>query len=139
MRKPRDPSPRLLGLVCIAPAGRLRVTCGALLPYFLTSLGTTAAVISLRTRQYCELNSTTVESSGGAQCSPLCYLIFYKSYIMYLNNHNPYLDGFFLYSKSQNIIRVNLLGNNFTNYYYIINFLFTYIPSLLASIPQYFL
>ena len=41
MRKPRDPSPRLLGLAC-----------GALLPYFLTSLRTTAAVTSLRTRQY---------------------------------------------------------------------------------------
>ena len=50
MRKPRDPSPCLLGLAYTAPAGRLRVTCGALLPYFLTSLGTTAAVTSLRTR-----------------------------------------------------------------------------------------
>ena len=33
-----------------SPTGRLRVTYGALLPYFLTSLGTTTAVTSLRTR-----------------------------------------------------------------------------------------
>ena len=50
MRKPYNLSPRLLGLAYIAPVRRLRVTYGALLPYFLTSLGTTAAVISLRTR-----------------------------------------------------------------------------------------
>jgi hypothetical protein len=50
MRKPRNLSPRLLGLAYEAPARRLQVTCGALLPYFLTSLGTTTAVISLRTR-----------------------------------------------------------------------------------------
>ena len=28
LRKPRDPSPRLLGLACKAPVRRLRVTCG---------------------------------------------------------------------------------------------------------------
>ena len=50
MRKPCNPSPRLLGLAYIAPVRRLRVTCGALLPYFLTSLGTTAAVTNLWTR-----------------------------------------------------------------------------------------
>ena len=44
MRKPRDLSPRLLGLAYEAPARRLRVTYGALLPYFLTFLGTTTAV-----------------------------------------------------------------------------------------------
>ena len=43
LKKPHDLSPCLLGL----PALRLRVASGALLPYFLTSLGTTAAVISL--------------------------------------------------------------------------------------------
>ena len=38
-----------------SPTWRLRVACGALLPYFLTSLGTTTAVISLQTRQYYKL------------------------------------------------------------------------------------
>jgi len=33
------------------------------------------------------------------------------------------------------MIEVILLGNYSTSYYYIINFLFTYIPSLLASLP----
>ena len=28
LRKPRDPSPRLLGLACRAPVRRLQVTCG---------------------------------------------------------------------------------------------------------------
>ena len=57
---------------------------------------------------------------------------------MYLKDYSPFLDRSFLYSKSQNIIRVNLLGNHFTSYY-IINFLFAYIPSLLVSLPQCFL
>jgi len=50
LRKPYNPSPRLLGLAYKAPARRLRVTYSALLPYFLTSLGTTTAVTSLQTR-----------------------------------------------------------------------------------------
>ena len=50
IRKPRNLSPCLLGLAYLAPTGRLRVAYSALLPYFLTSLGTTAAVTSLRTR-----------------------------------------------------------------------------------------
>ena len=55
LRKPYNPSPYLLGLAYRASTRRLRVTYGTLLPYFLTSLGTTTAVISLRTRQYYEL------------------------------------------------------------------------------------
>ena len=54
IRKPCNPSPRLLGLAYIAPARCLRVTCGALLPYFLTSLGTTVLAtqsIEARARQ----------------------------------------------------------------------------------------
>jgi len=50
IRKPRDPSPYLLELAYIAPTRRLQVTYSALLPYFLTSLGTTTAVTSLWTR-----------------------------------------------------------------------------------------
>ena len=46
-RKPRNPTPCLLGLAYLAPKRRLQVTYSALLPYFLTSLGTTTAVISL--------------------------------------------------------------------------------------------
>jgi len=57
---------------------------------------------------------------------------------VYLRTYSPYLDSSFLYSKSQNTIRVNLLGNHSTSCYYIIDFLFTYIPSLLASLPWYF-
>jgi hypothetical protein len=47
LRKPRNLSPRLLGLAYRAPTRRLRVTYGTLLPYFLTSLRTTTALISL--------------------------------------------------------------------------------------------
>jgi len=36
---------------------------------------------------------------------------------MYLKDHSPYLDSSLPYSKSQNIIRVNLLGNYSTSYY----------------------
>jgi len=67
------------------------------------------------------------------------YLVFYRSYIIYLKDYNSYLDSSFLYSKSQNIIGVNLLGNHSTSYYYIVNFLFIYIPSLIISPPWYFL
>ena len=46
---------------------------------------------------------------------------------VYLKDHSPYLDSSFLYSESQNTIRVNLLGNHSTPvvilYYYIINFI----------------
>ena len=49
-RKPRNPSPRLLGLAYLAPIRRLRVAYSTLLPYFLTFLEITTAVISLRTR-----------------------------------------------------------------------------------------
>jgi len=59
---------------------------------------------------------------------------------VYLRTYSPYLDSSFPYSKSQNTIRVNLLGNHSTScYFYIINFLFTYTPSPLVSLPWYFL
>ena len=63
------------------------------------------------------------------------YLVFLRRSIIYLKDYSPYLDSFSLYSKSRNIIKVNPLGNYFTSYIYIINFLFTYIPSLLISLP----
>ena len=44
------PKEDIVRLAYRAPTRRLQVTYGALLPYFLTSLGTTAAVTSLRTR-----------------------------------------------------------------------------------------
>jgi hypothetical protein len=34
-----------------------------------------------------------------------------RSTVVYLKDHTPYLDSFLPYSDSQNIIRVNLLGN----------------------------
>jgi hypothetical protein len=46
-RKPCNLSPCLLGLAYLTLKRRLRVTYSTLLPYFLTFLGTTAAVISL--------------------------------------------------------------------------------------------
>ena len=39
LRKPRDLSPRRLGLACKAPARRLRVTCGALTTLLFNLLG----------------------------------------------------------------------------------------------------
>ena len=52
---------------------------------------------------------------------------------MYLKDLSPYRRQFSPYSKSQNIIGVNLLGNYSTSYYYIVDFLFTYTPSLLTG------
>jgi hypothetical protein len=46
-RKPYNLFPHLLGLAYGAPTGRLQVAYSTLLPYFLASLGTTAAVTSL--------------------------------------------------------------------------------------------
>jgi len=40
---------------------------------------------------------------------------------VYLKDHSPYLDSSFPCSKSQNTIRVNLLGNHSTSYYYVVN------------------
>ena len=69
----------------------------------------------------------------------LIYLVFLRRSIVYLKDYSPYLASSFLYSESQNIIGVNLLGNHSTSYYYVVNFLFTYIPSLLISLPQFLL
>jgi hypothetical protein len=55
--------------------------------------------------------------------------------VMYLKDHSPYLDSSFLCSESQNTIGVNLLSNHSTSCYYIVDFLFTYTPSPLASLP----
>ena len=38
------------------------------------------------------------------------YLVITMGGVMYLKDRSPYLDSSFLYSKSQNIIKVNLLG-----------------------------
>jgi len=54
---------------------------------------------------------------------------------MYLKDLSFYLDSSFLYSEFRNIIRVNLLGNHSTSYIYFINLTYTYIPSLLISLP----
>ena len=47
---------------------------------------------------------------------------------MYLKDRSPYLDSFFLCSKSQNIIKVNLLGT-----YSIVN---TYLKTYLSILPS---
>ena len=52
---------------------------------------------------------------------------------MYLKDLSPYHRQFSPYSKSQNTIRVSLLGNYSTSYYYIITFILTYIPSLIIE------
>jgi len=41
---------------------------------------------------------------------------------MYLKDYSPYLDSSLLYSESQNIIKVNLLGNYSTSYIYVVNY-----------------
>ena len=38
------------------------------------------------------------------------YLVITIRGVIYLKDRSPYLDSSFLYSKSQNIIKVNLLG-----------------------------
>ena len=58
---------------------------------------------------------------------------FLRSTVVYLKDLSPYCRQFSPYSKSQNTIRVNLLGNHSTSYYYVINFLFTYTPSPLIE------
>ena len=59
---------------------------------------------------------------------------FLRSTDVYLRAHSPYLDSSFPRSESQNTIGVNLLGNHSTSCY-IVDFLFTYTPSPLASLP----
>ena len=50
---------------------------------------------------------------------------------MYLKDHSPYLDSSFPYSKSQNTIRVNLLGNYSTGCYLLL--LHYYLPVYLYT------
>jgi len=49
---------------------------------------------------------------------------------MYLKDRSPYLNSFFPYSKSQNIIKINLLGTYSTVNTYPKIYLFT-LPSLI--------
>ena len=56
---------------------------------------------------------------------------FLRRKVVYLKDHNPYSRQFSFCSKSQNTIRVNLLGNHSTSCYYIIDTLF--IPTYLAQ------
>ena len=53
--------------------------------------------------------------------------------VIYLKDLSPFRRWFSPYSKSQNTIRVNLLGNHSTSYYYIVNTVLTYIPSLIIG------
>ena len=53
--------------------------------------------------------------------------------VVYLKDLSPYRRQFSPYSESQNIIRVNLLGNHSTSYYYIVKIVLTYIPSLIIE------
>ena len=48
--------------------------------------------------------------------------------VMYLKDRSPYLDSSFSSNKSQNIIRVNLLGT-----YSIVN---TYLKTCLSTLPS---
>ena len=48
--------------------------------------------------------------------------------VMYLKDHNPYLDSSFPCNESQNIIKVNLLGT-----YSIVN---TYLKTCLSTLPS---
>ena len=53
--------------------------------------------------------------------------------VVYLKDLSPYRRWFSPCSKSQNTIRVNLLGNYSTSYYYIVDTVLTYIPSLIIG------
>jgi len=48
--------------------------------------------------------------------------------VVYLKDRSPYLDSSFLYSKSQNTIKINLLGTHF-----IIN---TFYKTCLSTLPS---
>jgi len=58
----------------------------------------------------------------------LTYLVITIGGVIYLKDRSPYLDSSFLYSESQNIIRVNLLGT-----YSTIN---TYLKTCLSTLPS---
>ena len=58
---------------------------------------------------------------------------FLRSTVVYLKDLSPYYRQFSPYSKSQNIIGVNLLGNHSTSCYYVVVFVLTYIPSLIIE------
>ena len=87
---------------------------------------------------FCQVRRILPSSCQDLYPNPILLSAFLRRSVMYLKDHSPYLDSSSFCNKSQNIIRVNLLGNYSTSYY-IINFLFTYIPSLLTSLPQYLL
>ena len=58
---------------------------------------------------------------------------FLRSMVVYLKDLSPYRRQFSPCSESQNTIGVNLLGNYSTSYYYVVDFVLTYIPSLLTE------
>ena len=58
---------------------------------------------------------------------------FLRSIVVYLKDLSPYYRQFSPYSESQNIIRVNLLGNHSTSYYYVVKTVLTYIPNLIIG------
>ena len=58
----------------------------------------------------------------------LMYPVITIEGVIYLKDRSPYLDSFFLYNKSQNIIKVNLLGT-----YSIVN---TYLKTCLSTLPS---
>jgi len=53
---------------------------------------------------------------------------------VYLKDHSPYLDSSLFYSKSQNIIRVNELGNYSTSYIYVVNYSIPYIDKRVLKV-----
>ena len=55
---------------------------------------------------------------------------FLRSMVVYLKDLSPYYRWFSPYSKSQNIIGVNLLGNHSTSYCYVVNL---FLPIYLAQ------
>ena len=77
LRKPYNLSPYLLGLAYRAPIRRLQVTYSTLLPYFLTSLGTTTAVIAYRRASIANFYSTPIELLGGTYCLLLRLLFLF--------------------------------------------------------------
>ena len=58
----------------------------------------------------------------------LMYPVITIGGVIYLKDRSPYLNSSFLYSESQNIIRVNLLGS-----YSTVN---TYLKTCLSTLPS---
>jgi len=85
-------------------------------------------------RGHVVLNALTVLNEGNAIFkTDNTYLTYKRGFlrriIVYLKDLSPYRRWFSPYSKSQNTIRVNLLGNHSTSCYYVIDLFISIYPA----------